>query len=105
MLVELKIPIDLYKELEEGPLLIKRNVRTKQLVDTLHISNPKEILSDKGKVIKNQCQVLIKDIGIVTLGHSYKYIKRILQDKQEFPEIIGFGKWIKEKQKVIKTKK
>ena len=101
MLVELKIPIDLYSEDKEGKeKLVKRNVITRQYIDTEEIRNPQEVFNTKGNVIKNRCKILLLNVGQVLINHSYESIKSLKEETSiKIPKVKGFLAGIKKKNK------
>lgn len=91
--IDLKMISNLYTEEDEKgeSKLIKKNIRTKINVDIDNIEYPTQIFNAKGRVLKTQCKVQLKDIGSLTVNHPYEFIKR-LKDIREHVQIKGFRK-------------
>ena len=89
--INLKIISNLYSDPDEkgNDRLIKKGIRTTINVDVDNIEYPTQIFNEKGKVLKNQCKIHLKDIGPITVNHSFEYLKK-LKDVREHIKIKGF---------------
>ncbi len=89
--VDLILVSSLYSDPDEKGFskCIKRNIKTKINIDVDYLEYPSQIYNDKGKVLKNKCKVQIRDVGSMTVNHSYEYIKK-LKDKDTRSVIKGF---------------
>lgn len=79
MKIEINVPVDLMSERNK---IIRRNIIIKHFVDIEDIKTPQQIFNSKGNIVKNKCKVIIKDLGQIIIGHSYEYIKNIIEDKR-----------------------
>jgi hypothetical protein len=80
MLHEFKIVRDLYTEpdLEGNSTLIKRGIVLRQLLELDEFSIT-EVVSEKGRVYKNRCGLMHRDLGQIVVMHKYDEIKRLKQ--------------------------
>tara|TARA_R110000868_G_scaffold14414_2_gene67057 strand:+ start:47759 stop:48151 length:393 start_codon:yes stop_codon:yes gene_type:complete len=79
--------------------LIKKNVLVKKAVHLSHITNPSEITDIKGNIIKDKCQIHLRNEGLIIINHSYGLISTMLLDTF-YPEHkpIGFSRFFKEQE-------
>lgn len=92
MIVELKLKTDIYTP-GENPKLVKRGVVSRMLVDTEDISYPTEVINSRGKVLKNEIKINLKEIGPVIVNHSYAYITKLVRNNEpKRIQIKGFKK-------------
>ena len=91
MQIEIIKTVNLYKDTKGNKSkLIKRNAKYKMYINTNHISNPTEILDEKGNVLKNKCSVIIKDIGETVINKSYEEVKNLIRKQRHI--VKGFIK-------------
>lgn len=87
MLKELKVLNDIYKQDEEGEVvLVKKNVITKCFIDISDFTGPVEVINMQGKPYKTRCRIMHKDLGELVVNHRYAEIKKLKESKK----IIGF---------------
>lgn len=90
MQIEITSTVNLYKDIKGGKKLIKRNAKYKIFINTNHLSNPTEILDDKGNILKGKCSVIIKDIGETIIDKSYDEVKDLIRKQRHI--VKGFLK-------------
>ncbi len=91
MMVEIKQIFNLYDENDKGKKkLIKKNILIKRQVNVNDISNPSQIINDKGSIVKKKCKIYVKDVGELIINHSYEYISDLIMNKGKSKQQIGF---------------
>lgn len=93
--VELFIKTDVYSNPSDKsktkPKLIKKGIITRISCDPERdLYCPAELIDDKGKIIKNECSVVIKERGVVVVNHSYEELKRMIFGDDYQTNEIGF---------------
>ena len=72
--VELTVKANIYNSKQ---ILLKKNAYRRIFVEVLDIRNPREVFNSKGNIVKNECELHIKDLGDLIVNHSYTYIKEL----------------------------
>ncbi len=94
--VELVVKANIYNSKKS---LIRKNASRRIYIDVLDIKNPREVFNTKGNIVKGECELHIKDLGDLIVNHSYEYIKKIKEEKQNNKIGFEYGKNTSNKRK------
>ena len=89
--INLKVISNLYSDPDESgnDRLIKKGIKTLINVDIDNLEYPTQIFNARGRVLKNQCKINLRDVGPLTVNHSFEYIKK-LKDSRKRITVKGF---------------
>lgn len=93
--VTLNVINDLYSEPDKNgkDKLIKRNIKTRMNIDIDMFEMPIEIINSKGNVVKNKCRIYVRDVGPMTIAHTWDEIMELKKDIRDHRTIVkGFLK-------------
>lgn len=84
---------------------VKKNIIIKKTVHVKDISNPSQVINSKGKIVKNKCQIHLRNEGLMICNHQYEVMSQLIYDIH-LPEIkeVGFFK-TEEPKEITKPKR
>ena len=91
MVTELKVLSDLYTlpDANGKQKLVKKNLITRLLVNTVDIRYVEEVINYKGKIVKGICAIKIGEESF-RIKHSYESIKDLVSTNLRSQNRIGF---------------
>ncbi len=83
---------DVYKETTKGPKLMKKNVASKMRIFLDEVYMVEEVLGDKGRSIKGQCGISIRDKGFVVVREKFEsVVQDVFGDFNKENKKVGFN--------------
>lgn len=89
MIVTLKYPISIYKEVKGKPVLAKKNCPFQMTLDLDDINVIETVFNEKGNLVTNKCRIHLESVGWQVLDYPHQKLVE-LKSTPLPPSNIGF---------------